>query len=414
MHRQKEGEQIMNQSTGVKPVIQVKMLGGFTITMDGKSMSDSDNRSRKAWSLLSYLIIKRRGDVSINELFHAVWQDGMQDNPYGALKTLVFRVRKMLEAAGFPSQELILSRKGAYMWNPDWELNVDADRFEALCRRVMDPEEEGKDTREAGRQAFELYQGMFLPKSADESWAAPLASYYCGLYKKLVIHMAEELLMEKDYDQVEEICLRAIEIDKFVEEFHYYHIYGVYRNGEQQRALERYKAVTDMFYRERLMTPSERFKELYKVISSSEQEVVTNLEAIQEALGGEWGVLEDQGAYQCEYAVFKRLVQLERRGVERSGDSVYLCLLTVGDRKGRTLKSEIQARAMERLRGAIQNSLRSSDVYARYSVSQFIILLTSATCENSEMVMNRILSTFNKSYVRKDVAVNYSLDVLRP
>ena len=77
---------------------------------------------------------------------------------------------------------------------------------------------------------------------------------------------------------------------------------------------------------------------------------MTDLDVIQENLGtGSAG--EGHGAYQCEYAVFKRLVQLERRGVERSGDSVYLCLLTVGDRKGRTLKPEIQTRAMERPEG---------------------------------------------------------------
>ena len=119
----------MIDTSGNKPVIQVKMFGGFTITMDDKSMGDSDNRSRKAWNLLSYLIINRRKDVSINELFQAIWQDGMQDNPYGALKTLVFRVRKMMEAAGFPSQDLILNQKGAYMWNPSWELSIDTDRF---------------------------------------------------------------------------------------------------------------------------------------------------------------------------------------------------------------------------------------------------------------------------------------------
>ena len=105
----------MIDTSGNNPVIQVNMFGGFTITMDNRTMSDSDNRSRKAWSLLSYLIVNRRKDVSINELFNAIWQEGMQDNPYGALKTLVFRVRKMMEAAGFPSQELILNQKGAYM-----------------------------------------------------------------------------------------------------------------------------------------------------------------------------------------------------------------------------------------------------------------------------------------------------------
>ena len=135
----------MIDTSGNKPVIQVKMFGGFTITMDDKSMGDSDNRSRKAWNLLSYLIINRRKDVSINELFQAIWQDGMQDNPYGALKTLVFRVRKMMEAAGFPSQDLILNQKGAYMWNPSWELSIDTDRFEFLCRRILTSQEDMRD-----------------------------------------------------------------------------------------------------------------------------------------------------------------------------------------------------------------------------------------------------------------------------
>ncbi|XBX03257.1 hypothetical protein QMP26_22115 [Enterocloster clostridioformis] len=37
----------MNQSSGNKPVIHVRMFGGFIITMDEKAMSDSDNRSSK-------------------------------------------------------------------------------------------------------------------------------------------------------------------------------------------------------------------------------------------------------------------------------------------------------------------------------------------------------------------------------
>ena len=406
----------MNQSSGNKPVIHVRMFGGFTITMDEKAMSDSDNRSRKAWSLLSYLIIKRGGDVSINELFHAIWQDSVQDNPYGALKTLVFRVRKMLEAAGFPSQDFILSQKGAYMWNPAWETEVDTDRFESLCRRILDPEGDGKNMRGACLEAFELYRGIFLPKSAEDSWVGPMAAYYHTLYQKLVVYMAEKLIQDEEYGQAEEICQRAIDIDRFAEDFHYYWIYAAYGQGEQETALKRYKDTTDMFYRERLITPSDRFKELYEIISDRQQEIITDLDVIQASLDCP-GTIEEQrehGAYQCEYAVFKRLVQLERRGVERSGDSVYLCLLTVGDRRGRTLKPEIQARAMERLKGVINHSLRSSDAFSRYSVSQYIILLPSVTYENGEQVMRRIMSAFNKAYVRKDVAVTYSLNLILP
>ena len=78
------------------------------------------------------------------------------------------------------------------------------------------------------------------------------------------------------------------------------------------------------------------------------------------------------------------------------------------------LKPEIQARAMERLKGVINHSLRSSDAFSRYSVSQYIILLPSVTYENGEQVMRRIMSAFNKAYVRKDVAVTYSLNLILP
>ena len=270
----------MIEPSGNKPVIHVTMFGKFTMTMDDKTMSDSDNRSRKAWSLLSYLIINRRKDVSINELFNAIWQEGMQDNPYGALKTLVFRVRKMLEAAGFPSQDLILNQKGAYMWNPAWELVIDTDRFEQMCRRILNSQESMTDMEHEWQEALELYQGEFLPRSADESWVVPLSTYYHSLYRKLVKETAEYLLENGEYERVVEICSRAAAIDRFAEDFHYYIIYAAYKQGDQSGALDKYKAVTEMFYRERLITPSERFKELYEIISDSEQAVITDLNAV--------------------------------------------------------------------------------------------------------------------------------------
>ena len=66
------------------------------------------------------------------------------------------------------------------MWNPAWETEVDTDRFESLCRRILDPELDGKNMWEACLEAFELYRGIFLPRSAEESWVGPMAAYYHG------------------------------------------------------------------------------------------------------------------------------------------------------------------------------------------------------------------------------------------
>lgn len=394
-----------------KPVIQASMLGGFSLTAGECRISDEENRSKKLWSLLAYLIINRFKDVSVNELLQAVWQEDVQDNPRGALKTLVFRVRKMLEKAGFPAQELLLGQRGAYLWNPAWATRLDIDEFRRLCDRCLSNTPGGE---EEGFRAFELYKGDFLSRMSEEAWVTPICAYYHSLYRRLVVRLAKYELERENYDRLFKLAERAAGIDPFSEEFHYYRILALYKKGAEEEAVKEYKKVTELFYRERLMTPSEQFKDLYREIVSASQEVITDLDLIRQTLGTPGEGHRENGAYLCEYSVFKRILQLERRRVERSGNSVYLCLLTVGDRRGNTLKPEIQTRAMERLREAIRQSLRLSDVYSRCSVSQYILLLPSATYENGERVMKRILSAFNKAYARKDVAVEASLNPVLP
>ena len=47
--------------------IYVKTLGGFSITVDGKEISDNNNQSKKPWSLLEYLVVFQKKDISVNE-----------------------------------------------------------------------------------------------------------------------------------------------------------------------------------------------------------------------------------------------------------------------------------------------------------------------------------------------------------
>ena len=131
--------------------------------------------------------------------------------------------------------------------------------------------------------------------------------------------------------------------------------------------------------------PSDHFKDLYKSIRSKEQGINTNLDSIQETLKED----ASGGAFYCEYPVFHDLFQLERRAIERTGDSIYLCLLTIGDLDGHAPRTTVLNKAMEHLNHAIRDSLRCSDVYTRYSISQYIILLPTVAMEKGEMVMKR-------------------------
>jgi len=71
-------------------------------------------------------------------------------------------------------------------------------------------------------------------------------------------------------------------------------------------------------------------------------------------------------------------------------------------------------KAMKHLNTAVSTSLRCSDAYTRYSVSQYLILLPTVTSEPAETVLNRICVSFRKLYNRKDLMVDYSLQPVLP
>lgn len=114
--------------------------------------------------------------------------------------------------------------------------------------------------------------------------------------------------------------------------------------------------------------------------------------------------------------VFRDVYQLETRAIERTGDSIFLCLITISNLKGELLKCPpVQTRAMDELGESIRHlSPAGATSHSRYSVSQYLMLLPTATYENGEMVLKRIIQNFKKAYSRKDLSITYSLQSIIP
>ena len=393
-----------------KPTIYVNTLGGFSIKVGDKEITDNSNQSKKPWCLLEYLVVFQKKDISPNELINVIWADDPGVNPQGALKTLMFRSRKLLEPLELPPQKLLVQQRGSYAWTQEYPTQLDIDRFEAICTQVINHIQDEDAALKLCLEGLAIYKGDFLPKSEYESWVIPISTYYHSLYQKLVYKTVDLLLKKENFSLITSICQTAVGIEPFDEEFHYYLVYSLYRDGHTSQAIEEYNHTMDLFYNEFSISPSDHFKDLYKTIRSKEQGINTNLDSIQETLREE----ASGGAFYCEYPVFHDLFQLERRAIERTGDSIYLCLLTVSDLDGHVPKLAVLNKSMEHLNNAVRNSLRCSDVYTRYSISQYIILLPTVTMEKGEMVMKRILGNFRRLYSRKDLVVDYKLQPVLP
>ena len=63
--------------------IYVRTLGGFSITVDGKDINDNSNQSKKPWSLLEYLVVFQKKDISVNELIETIWLTTRAPTPAG-------------------------------------------------------------------------------------------------------------------------------------------------------------------------------------------------------------------------------------------------------------------------------------------------------------------------------------------
>ena len=146
--------------------IQIQMLGAFTLRCGDAVVSDSENRSKKVWALLAYLICNRDRSISQSRLISLLWgEEADSDNPENALRILLHRLRGQLDrlwpGAG---RELIVRRDGGYCWAGSADMELDYARFEALCQ----PEAPDEDTRLQNLlDALALYQGEFLPRQAS-------------------------------------------------------------------------------------------------------------------------------------------------------------------------------------------------------------------------------------------------------
>lgn len=145
--------------------LRICMLGGCSLSYGDRTVDDSRQHARKPWLLLEYLVTFRNREIPVEELADLLYPEGGGSG--GALKTLVYRVRSLLEELGTPdSREIIVVSRGSYAWNTGTPLELDTDRFELACQRAAGAGTLPAERLAACREAVGLYRGDFLPRAA--------------------------------------------------------------------------------------------------------------------------------------------------------------------------------------------------------------------------------------------------------
>jgi len=389
-------------------MIEISMLGEFTVKCGGKTASETNDRSRKKWSLLKYLVAFKDREVSQNELIELLWSDG-GSNPASALKTLLHRLRAALSGILPPDTELIASYSGGYALNRDiissGKLTVDTDVFEQLIKKAALPDLNEEDRLMYYREAISLYKGDFLRNSEGESWVTPIGIYYRSIYVRAVRQAVDILHKNGGFAEAAEICRSALTFDGLDQHIHYMLIKSLIGAGDRQSAKMQYDYVINFFYNQEGISPSPEIIALLDEIVREDKSYETDLNRVKSQLGEKKLPI---GAFFCEYEFFKHIYRLEIRDSRRTRQCIHICLITVVDKNGGVPESKVLSKYSERLQNCISATLRASDIFARYSPSQFIIMLLSSSHNISDSVMKRIIQRYKSDYPKSPVKLIYN------
>ncbi len=371
-------------------------------------MSEKDFHSNKLVKLLVYILLYRHRNLTHQELMEIFWEDDKTRNPEGALKNLVYRLRSQLRFFG--EREYILTLPGAYQWNPEVYVETDYEKFELMTKavRAQDSEEEKK---RLGERAIEIYRKDVSASVASEDWMVSILTYYRLLYMETVKTLGDIFEREQDWDRLETLCLRALEVDGLDEDIYCWLIRSQIGKKKYDLAMEWYDNAKKTFYDNLGIRQVARFDEIYEEILELSSNRRSDMKGL---LGSVCEKEKPKESFLCEYSIFREIYRIEARRMKRTGIAEYLILISVkksGSRQLDSVDATVKA-GMQILEQILKSTLRIGDVAAKYSATQYVLLLPTCNYESALLVAERIDKKFRSAAGKRRLLLHFELEAL--
>lgn len=372
--------------------LEIITLGKFQVKRGDEILSHDSNRSSRVWELFKYFLANRQRGIVPELALEDLWPDQEYTDPRGAMRALIFRLRKTLSSSS--SKDYIKYYQGTYYWNPDNKYRLDIEEFEKLIQQAMLL----KDTYpyEAEKMLFDaiqLYKGEFLPESFYSQWSIPIRNRYYSLCLQAGLDLIELLNKRNDYAAIINICEKLLITHPYEEEINLHYLEALLREGRTQQAQNHYTYISKKFYQDLGIKPSTAIQNIMQ--SYDKKDYILDLSGIQNQLIENY---DEMGAFICTSGIFKEIYKLERRRGERLGIAVFLALITM-DVDMSSMEPPSLERCMANLENYLIKCLRKSDVIARWSINQYILMLPGMSMEQGEKIMQRIKAVYNKNHV---------------
>lgn len=393
-------------------MIKVQLLGSFSVSdsVSTTVITDKDIRSDMLKKLFTYMVLHRERPVTIQELSENLWVDGETDNPQGALKNLMYRMRTVLKQA-FGDIQFFTTSQGSYGFNGELEISIDTEEYEKLVKSSKSSKS-SKEKIKLLKKAVELYSGDFLDGSHDLSWIVTTSTYYHSMFLSAVKELSHLYIEEEKYSEAEKLINSGLKFDNVDETLHCELVRSYIRQGNLELATKSFENAREILRTALGVRDSQNLRnlqaEILKMSGANEAETLSTIH--EDIVEKE----EPDGAFFCGYPAFREIYRLENRKVLRLGEAEFILLLSLEMPSSDNAKMEkfILNKSMGILESCIKKSLRIGDVASKYSDSQYVILLPTCSEESTALVADRILTSFFNSCNTEGVSVRTDMEAL--
>lgn len=390
-------------------LIRIQLMDTFAIYINEIKKDQMVNPSRKGVTLIQFLMINRGQPVSNRRLMDALWTEEGSSNPENALKTMISRIRALLNQVSPNLGKCIVADHGAYRWQNAPGMTVDLYEIEDIFDDVNRYLEDFARLRTLYARLMELYTGDLLQRSEQNEWAMAQATALHTKYMAAVYAYVELLKQDNNYSEIINVCRAALDVDNFDDRLHMELMTALIKTNRNNEAMLQYKHVMHLHYRYLGIQPSGEMRDFYKQIVHAGNTLEFNLESIRNELRES---SEQRGAFVCEYAVFKEIFNLQMRNLERLGSTMFLAVIMVSSIGGQPMDSIKQDNVMQSLMELLKQNLRKGDTVTHISPTIVALLLPTVNYQTGAMVMERIKRLFYRQYPNSNVAFSYRVGPL--
>lgn len=237
--------------------LTVNMLGPIEVYRNQAEPSSEDAwRLSKSLHILCYIASRRNHRAPKDSLVELFWPDADADTIAKNFHPMISHVRKALNRDQVIKKDFILYREGAYLLNPQYRYQIDAEEFGRLIsdsrekRQSGDPEAAAQMTAEA----VGLYRGDFLEELYYD-WTEELRSYYRDLYLEALKDLAGYNAERGNHELVIRYGQTILQRDAYREDVHCQVMEAYVLMGNRAAAIDQFDKLRKMLRSELGVAP---------------------------------------------------------------------------------------------------------------------------------------------------------------